>query len=747
MSPGAHPGKDDVVVPTAQFVGRADELATLAGLLTVAESGDRGRGAVVAVVGDPGAGKTALVDVATRSRPTAWARGREGGGAPPLWMWSHILGEAVDDAAGTGATGADRFQVFDGLARRLVQRHEVEPRVIVLDDLQWADDESLAFVDFFVPDAEQHGIVVIATVRRGELARLPLRATVLELGGLRRDDVARLLASPGGAGDLDGELVEAVWRHTGGNPFFIGEVDRLLRSTGRGMSAEQWRSIVPEGVRSVLARRFARLPQRASRTMFVAAELGEAISPPRLAVVLGCDLDEVLDDLDAAVTAGLVHTTTGFELAFSHSLVREVARAELPPSERRAVNRRAADDLQARGDDRLAGQIAQYLWNAGDPDASSWAERAGDAAFAASMYADAAMWFERALAACSDAAEPAVRLRLARALSRCGRAHDAEPQFLHVAAVARAAGDADLLAQAALGVGSIGGGFEVRQLDVAQQALLTEAIDALADHADVDGTSMSKLLARLSIASAIDAGGAGHSARAALAERALTMARRTGDDSAIGAALGAWCDAHAGPGDTDARSLASVEMSAAARRCGDAELELLARRLALVAALEAGDIGTVKRHATAFARTADGLRLPQFTWYARLVEGMLAHLAGDLGLAEALNTRAAELGRQAHSANAEMLTDGALGPAIARDRGDPDFLDRVVRVNSGIPEATRGQDIAAPFHVYAVGYGATHDDVAGGIPGWAEMWRSTGVHDGLCLFLGFHLARGRGLRR
>ncbi len=219
---------------TARFVGRTDELATLAELLARAESSEGARGAVVAVVGEPGAGKTALVEVATRSWPTRWARGREGGGAPPLWVWSQILGEPVTDAAGTSRTGADRFQVFDALARRLVARHAVEPRVIVLDDLQWADDESLAFVDFFVPDAEQHGIVVVATVRRGELVHLPLRATVLELGGLSRDDVARLLASSGGTGDVDRELVDSVWRHTGGNPFFIGEVDRLLRSTRAG---------------------------------------------------------------------------------------------------------------------------------------------------------------------------------------------------------------------------------------------------------------------------------------------------------------------------------------------------------------------------------------------------------------------------------------------------------------------------------------------------------------------------------
>ena len=237
---------------TARFVGRAAELATLAELLARAESGEGARGAVVAVVGEPGAGKTALVEVATRSRPTrvgAWPRGRRGAAAVGVVAGPRRAGDRrrrhERGREPIGSRSSTRWPAG------LVARHAVEPRVIVLDDLQWADDESLAFVDFFVPDAEQHGIVVVATVRRGELVHLPLRATVLELGGLSRDDVARLLASSGGTGDVDRELVDSVWRHTGGNPFFIGEVDRLLRSTGREANAEHWRSIVPEGVRSV----------------------------------------------------------------------------------------------------------------------------------------------------------------------------------------------------------------------------------------------------------------------------------------------------------------------------------------------------------------------------------------------------------------------------------------------------------------------------------------------------------------
>ena len=134
--------------------------------------------------------------------------------------------------------------------------------MIVLDDLQWADEESLAFVDFFAPDAEQHGLVVLTTARRGEFA-LPRSAVVIELDGLLADEVGCLLTPPAGADRVDPDLVAAVWRHTGGNPFFIGEVDSLLRTLGRQSDGAHWRSIVPAGVREVLSRRFARLPQRA----------------------------------------------------------------------------------------------------------------------------------------------------------------------------------------------------------------------------------------------------------------------------------------------------------------------------------------------------------------------------------------------------------------------------------------------------------------------------------------------------
>ncbi len=721
---------------TSRFVGRADELATLAAVLARAEPAEGGRGAVVTIVGEPGAGKTALAEVATAGRPTLWARAREGGGAPPMWLWEQVLGHSIAGPGGAGGAGVDRFRLFDGVARQVVGAGRGERAVIVLDDLQWADGESLAFVDFFAPDAEQAGIVVVATVRRAEMVRLPRSAIVIELGGLAPAEVAQLLTPAAGAGDVDPDLVAAVWRHTGGNPFFIGELDRLLRSSGRASDTAQWRSIVPEGVRSVLVRRFARLAQPVNATLMAAAELGEAIDAPVVAAAVARPVDDVLDDLAIAASAGLLRATPdGF--AFAHSLIREAARVELTPRERRVFNRRAADALIEQDGEHAAGQIALHLSATGDPQAAVWAERAGEAAYAASMYAEAAAWFERALDPCPADTVAYRRLRRAEALSRCGRADEAEAELLDIARIARRTGDAELLGRAALGVGSLSGGFEVRQLDPAQQALLAEAIEALSD--SLHDALAAQLMARLSVARSLEGD---HDQRAALAERALTIARDSGDDAAIGAALGAWCDAHAGPDSVDARAIAAAEMLVAAHRCGDVELELLARRLALVAALEAGDVGLVRRNADAFETLADRLRLPQFTWYGRLVAGMLAHLEGDLDRAAELAAEAAALGRQAGSRNAQMLADGALAPAVDRERGDPTYFDRLIRINSNLPEATRGHDLAAPFHLYNVGYGATREEVASGLSGWAQMWRLTGPHDGLRLYLGFHLARG-----
>ena len=311
-----------------------------------------------------------------------------------------------------------------------------------------------------------------------------------------------------------------------------------------------------------------------------------------------------------------------------------------------------------------------------------------------------------------------------------------------MARLGRTTGDAQLLGRAALGIGSIGGGFEVRLLDAPQQALLAEAIDALGgggDGGDGDSALRSLLMARRSVAISLDAG---HDERAALADEAVAMARRVGDDVALGYALGAWCDAHAGPADIDRRAVAATEMIVVATRAGDAELELLARRFAMVAALEAGEIGAVRRQVDAFAALADRIRMPEFCWYARLMEAMLAHVAGDLVEAERLVQEASELGRLAHSENARMLADGALGPIIGRDAGDRNFVDRIIEVNCVIPEATRGFDAATGMRLYQVGFDSSPEVIGRAMEACVELQRATSIDDGLYLLMAWLVGNG-----
>ena len=715
-------GDNVAVTIPEEFVGRRDELADLARALG---RGRDGRGGLVVVVGEPGIGKTALVEAAIASGdvPALWARARERDGAPALWLWDQVMRAANDRGWTVGAsgrspaafagdpsidritgTGFDRFRQFDELTRALTELARREPYVVVLDDLQWADAESAAMLEFLAPDLAEVPLVVLATARRGEIAALPKADLVVELGGFGESELRELLSRHVGAGVSD-ELVSAVRRHTGGSPFFVGEVARLLRASGHVDDPAHWRGVVPEGVRAVLARRTARLPQATHDALGAFAVLGLEADAALLARVLGLDRAALWDRLAPAVRAGLVRDDGDGCFVFAHALVKDAVRSELSSGVLRALHERVASTLEEMGGAASAAAIAAHWRAAGDRTAAArWSLTAAEVAYRAAMYADAAEWFARAVSAASDL-DAAVRVRLADALSRSGQVAEANAEYLHAARQARASDDIPTLAAAALGLGTLGGGFEVRLLDADQLALLREALDGLEALDSGDSPTRAVLMARLSVASTLHSS---HEQRAALADGAVAMARRLGDDAALAYSLAAWSDAHAGPAELAARAEGASEMLSAARRTGDPELELLARRLLVVAHMERADVTVASRHIRAFAALADSLRQPHFCWYARLAEGMLALLHGDLDEAEALAREAAELGHRARSANAQMLADGALLPVIDRERGGDSFLEQIDKMNRDHPEAARGLDV---LPLFGVGYGASEEAV------------------------------------
>ena len=151
-------------------------------------------------------------------------------------------------------------------------------------------------------------------------------------------------------------------------------------------------------------------------------------------------------------------------------------------------------------------------------------------------------------------------------------------------------------------------------------------------------------------------------------------------------------------------------MVAAGVRVGDPELELLARRYRIVVLMETGNVAVAAAEVRAFAHLADTLRQPGLRWYARVAEGMLALLRGDLDAAWDLAERGLADGRAAGSANAQMLAAGSLQGMILRERKDLDgCLSILISANADHHEANRGMDFMYPM--FLVGYGVDRETV------------------------------------
>ena len=695
------------------FVGR---LAQIADLQALQSSAATGSGLIVAIRGDAGVGKTRLVAHGLSNGLVLWARCRESG-APPLWPWVQLArGARETDVAGfepilasatapiggettraIATSGHDRFERFDHMAHTLLAASADRPLTIVIDDAQWADGDSVELLSFVAGTISQSSLLVVLTVRTGEPFAASALADIvdmtdvvtIDLPGLGRDELAELLS-----GLLDepptADVVGVVAAHSAGNPLFVIETARLMRSTGRTTQADAWTGVLPDGVRSVLVRRLARLPQDSNSIVGAAAVLGGEFDLIVLAALVDAERSATLEGLDPAIEAGLLIGLGDGRYQFAHALVREAALGRLSVSVCRAHHERAASVLTALYGDRASAEIADHHLHADNAsETRRWSISAGRRAASEGMHADAAAWFERALRSHASGSDDDVDLLIefAAAASRAGRTDDAAAAFVNAASLARELARADAFARAALGIGTVGGSFEVRVLDTTHQAMLREALDRMDAG---DSALRSWLMARLSVASSLSDDSA---TRQRLADDAVAMARRIGDDSALAHALAAFCDSRSGPGFHDERIAAAFSMLAAAVRSGDAELELLARRYVIVGLMEAGNVTIATPHIEAFARLADRLRQPQFQWFARLMEGMLAHLHGDLDAATALAAIAAAHGRSAGSDNAHMVVEGGLTFAILRDRGELERAQDLYRkVMFSHHEANRGFD-------------------------------------------------------
>jgi DNA-binding SARP family transcriptional activator/tetratricopeptide (TPR) repeat protein len=377
------------------FVGRE---AQLSALVTAAAEAASDGARIALVTGEAGLGKSTLLEhLGSRLERDGWlvAVGRcpEVDSAPAAWAWTEALravaasmspGEFADDLAplltDTEPVNADatagRFRLRQAVWKWLAAVATERPVAVVLDDLHWADAATLELLGGGL--GTRAPILVVVAYRSDEGGHLTetlaslARATPLRLAlpGLNDEAVAELVRAEC---DADDETIAGIAERTGGNPFYVRESARLLNGEGALVALSE----VPEGVRDVLRRRLARLPDAGVSVLRLAAVAGRESSVDVLVKAADTDEDGVLDALDAGVIAGLLDEPGPGRIRFVHALVRDTLVADL--SKLRATRMHARIAAALEGTDDIAA-LAHHYARAGSPKAVGYCVQAAELA-------------------------------------------------------------------------------------------------------------------------------------------------------------------------------------------------------------------------------------------------------------------------------------------------------------------------------------------------------------------------------
>jgi DNA-binding CsgD family transcriptional regulator len=387
------------------LLGRERERLLLDQLIDGARTGHSG---VLAIVGEVGIGKSALLAYAeesARDMRVLRARGVQTETHIPFAGLFELLRPALGSlhqvpgpqaAALQGALALrparsqDRFAIGAATLSLLAAFAESAPVAVLVDDAHWLDGSSAASLLFAIRRLVADPVAVVLTIREGESSLLDdTDLPTLRLTGLDRSAATELLrqrlSEP-----VSAELADQLHRQTGGNPLALvelGEQRRVLDDLALGGPL-----VVATRVASVYAQRYRGLPPRTRDLLVLAAasESGEVSLLARAAASLGWDLV----DLVPAEIAALVTIGAG-RLEFRHPLARSAIYADAAPDARRAAHRALASVLPDADVDRRAWHLA--LASLGPDDAASSAlEQAGVRARDRSAYDVASRAFERA---------------------------------------------------------------------------------------------------------------------------------------------------------------------------------------------------------------------------------------------------------------------------------------------------------------------------------------------------------------
>ncbi len=382
------------VTPAGALVGRDSEMALLTGLV---KDVARGRGSSVLIEGEPGIGKSALVRVAVAEAPEAgcqvfWGAGDELGQALPLLPFLdglRVREPSANPRQNTivrllrGEVAADRgTDVPAVLAEQLLalvaEQCAVRPTILVVDDLQWADQASVALWGRLAKAAQRVPLLLIGMMRpvpqRDDLLalrRVAGEAARFQLTGLTGDAVADLVEALAGGRPDDGLMQLA--DGAAGNPLYVTELVAALARGSRltvteAGAAELAGGSAPGSLSAAIADRLGFVAGPVRDVLRAAALLGTDFAVPDLAIVLGRSVADLIPAVDEACAAGVL-AESGHGLGFRHPLIRAALYDDMPAPLRAAWHRDAAHALAESGapPDRVARQMLGATGGLGGP--------------------------------------------------------------------------------------------------------------------------------------------------------------------------------------------------------------------------------------------------------------------------------------------------------------------------------------------------------------------------------------------
>jgi DNA-binding CsgD family transcriptional regulator len=688
-------------------VGRRDELAALDAALDGARTP---RASWIVVSGDPGIGKTRLLGelsarAEARKYPVFVGRGAELERELPFAVWvdaldDHVAGlgerrlEAlvgdrvaelarVLPSAGTGAAPLgglqdERFHAYRAVRALLQQMAMGRPLVLVLDDVQWADDASLELIAHLLRRPPPAPVLVALAFRAGQVPGSLLAA----LEAASRDGrVAEIRLGPlseAEAGALLGEADPALYRQSGGNPFYLEELARVPAAASEPASDGEVVG-VPPGVAAALGQEIDGLSEHARRLGWGAAVAGEPFDLELASATADLSDEQALGAIDELLTTRMaVPTEVPRRYRFRHPLVRRAVYETAGEAWRLQAHARAAAALADRpGSLGPRAHHTEQSARAGDEAAAELLERAAHEV-AARAPGVAARWFDAALRLLGREAgdDPGRRLgllvslasslaatgQLERALGTLSEALVLVPEplaDLRVRLIAACAACENLLGRHA-----------------AAHARLLHALDTLEDQ---EGLAAAALHAELAADALYDSDFA---AMREWAARAAETARELRDPGLEALATGLLCFAAYGLGDAEAMADARTRSAAAVDALPD---DQLAARLDAPYYLGFAEY-FCERYDDAIRHLRRGINVSRAVGQGQFVVPMM------IGLAHALETRGrlAEAADEAEAAVEAARLSGnqqALGFALVAEAWTAAAVGDVERARSAADDA------------------------------------------------------------